>query len=258
MSNAGVLGKNVPWLKLNVPRGHFSPVESLGWNVPRQCRGSETEGGHFIPDGGISSQDKMCPGHFSLGRNIRGTFQPLTPAKQCQRCRPSPCYCNNTNCSCSCSDDWRTSTHLNTTQCGRRWGMHGMSVTVEEERVDDVAIRLFWLFGTGQKPMIIAEKSTTNVACPLGHTVILRCYATSSEKMTYSWSKDGKAVNSDYDQSSNDLVVRPRTDEDYGTYKCHVKNRFGHAAQGMLLEQHIKQGIERQWKLSAPSESMGW
>ena len=104
------------------------------------------------------------------------------------------------------------------------------------------AFRLFWLFVTGQKPMIIAEKSTTNVACPLGHTVILRCYATSPEKMTYSWSKDGKAVNSDYDQSSNDLVVRPRTDEDYGTYTCHVTNRFGHAAQRMLLRQYEEHG----------------
>ena len=26
----------------NAPRWHFSPVGSLGWNVPRQCRGAET------------------------------------------------------------------------------------------------------------------------------------------------------------------------------------------------------------------------
>ena len=121
-------------------------------------------------------------------------------------------------------------------------------MTVGEERFVvrmSTVFGLFCFFGTGQKPMIIAEKSTTNVACPFGHIVILRCYATSPEKMTFSWSKDGKAVNSDYDQSSNDLVVRPRTEEDFGAYTCHVTNRFGHAAQGMLLERHIKQGIER-------------
>ena len=114
-SNVGVLGKNVPWLKC--PRGHFSPVcdevplvSQRGAFRPRMKCAPDLSGGYFSP--GRKVHYKMSGGHFTLlHRQSNAKDLVLVPA-------------NNTNL-CSCSDDWRTSRHLKTAQCGRRWGIRG-------------------------------------------------------------------------------------------------------------------------------------
>ena len=105
------------------------------------------------------------------------------------------------------------------------------------------SFRLILWNATAQTPTIIAEQSTTKVACPINHNVVLRCHATSSEKMTYSWSKDAKPVNTKFTKKVDDLlIVKPQTADDFGLYTCHVTNSFGSAVQGISLEQYTEEG----------------
>ena len=95
------------------------------------------------------------------------------------------------------------------------------------------------MLSTALNPRIIAEESTTKVACPLEKTVVLRCYAKSKQKVFYSWSKEGESIDKEYIQKLDDfLIVRPQSQQDFGLYTCHVTNSYGSAVQGILLEEY--------------------
>ena len=72
--------------------------------------------------------------------------------------------------------------------------------------------------------------------CKVHNLCLLSCFATSDYAVTYSWTKDGKNLDSDdVEVVNNSIFVRPRRAQDYGVYVCNASNSFSSTAYKITL-----------------------
>ena len=80
------------------------------------------------------------------------------------------------------------------------------------------------------------DVSPTSVVCEKHTLCCLCCYATSDSPLSYSWTKNGQdLINDDIKAIYNNIVVTPRSAQDYGVYVCNASNSFGSASYEITL-----------------------
>ena len=80
------------------------------------------------------------------------------------------------------------------------------------------------------------DVSPTSVVCEKHTLCCLCCYATSNSPLSYSWTKNGQdLINDDIKAIYNNIVVTPRSAQDYGVYVCNASNSFGSASYEITL-----------------------
>ena len=88
-------------------------------------------------------------------------------------------------------------------------------------------------------PRILSHVSPSSVICEKYTLCCLFCYATSDSPVTYSWTKNGQdPINDDIKIVNNNIVITPRSAQDYGVYVCNVSNSFGSTTYEISLTDH--------------------
>lgn len=94
---------------------------------------------------------------------------------------------------------------------------------------------------TSVLPRIMSHVSPTSVLCEKYTLCCLFCYATSDSPVTYSWTKDGHdPINDDIKVVNNNIVITPRSAQDYGVYVCNASNSFGSTTYEITLTEDRK------------------
>ena len=75
----------------------------------------------------------------------------------------------------------------------------------------------------------------TSVICEKDTVCCLCCYATSDSPVSYSWTKNGQDPINDIKVINNNIVLTPRSAEDYGLYVCNASNSFGSTSYEITL-----------------------
>ena len=71
--------------------------------------------------------------------------------------------------------------------------------------------------------------------------VVFFCYATSDSPVTYSWTKNGQdPINDDIKVVNNNIVITPRSAQDYGVYVCNASNSVGITTYEITLSEDRK------------------
>ena len=71
--------------------------------------------------------------------------------------------------------------------------------------------------------------------------VVFFCYATSDSPVTYSWTKNGQdPINDDIKVVNNNIVITPRSAQDYGVYVCNATKSFGSTTYETILTEDRK------------------
>jgi len=66
----------------------------------------------------------------------------------------------------------------------------------------------------------------------------LCCYATSDSPVKYSWTKNGrKPINGKIKVLNDNIVITPRSAQDYGVYLCNAENSFGRTSYEISLNE---------------------
>ena len=90
-------------------------------------------------------------------------------------------------------------------------------------------------------PVIVKEVSPSLVICERQTLCSLNCRATSEYAVTYTWVRNGEVLDSDNVQvMNNSVVVRPRSEQDYGAYVCNASNSFGSTTYRITLTEATK------------------
>lgn len=81
----------------------------------------------------------------------------------------------------------------------------------------------------------------TSVICERYTLCSLCCYAISDSPVSYSWTKNGQNPINDAIKVINDnIVITPRSAQDYGVYECTASNSFGSTSYEItLIEDHM-------------------
>ena len=94
-------------------------------------------------------------------------------------------------------------------------------------------------------PRILSHVSPTSFICEKHTLCCLFCYATSDSPVTYSWSKNGQdPINDDIKVINNNIVITPRSAQDYGVYVCNASNSFGSTTYEITLTEDRKSSIK--------------
>ena len=81
--------------------------------------------------------------------------------------------------------------------------------------------------------------------CEKNTLCCLFCYATSDSPVTYSWSRNGQdPINDDIKVVNNNIVITPRSAQDYGVYVCNASNSFGSTTYEITLTEDRKSSIK--------------
>ena len=90
-------------------------------------------------------------------------------------------------------------------------------------------------------PRILSYVSPTSVMCEKNTLCCLFCYATSDSPVTYSWSRNGQdPINDGIKVVNNNIVITPRSAQDYGVYVCNASNSFGSTTYEITLTEDRK------------------
>ena len=85
-------------------------------------------------------------------------------------------------------------------------------------------------------PRILKHVSPSSVICEKYTPCGLSCYATSDSPINYSWTKNGQdPINDDIKVINNNIVITPRSAQDYGVYVCNASNSFGSTTYEITL-----------------------
>ena len=94
-------------------------------------------------------------------------------------------------------------------------------------------------------PRILSHVSPTSVICEKYTLCCLFCYATSDSPVTYSWTKNGQdPINDDIKVVNNNIVITPRSAQDYGVYVCNASNSFGSTTYEITLIEDRKSSTQ--------------
>lgn len=81
----------------------------------------------------------------------------------------------------------------------------------------------------------------TSVICERYTLCSLCCYTTSDSPVSYSWTKNGQdPVNGEIKVINDNIIITPRSAQDYGVYVCTASNSFGSTSYKItLIEDHM-------------------
>ena len=87
-------------------------------------------------------------------------------------------------------------------------------------------------------PTIRKDVCPASVTCERYTVCSLCCYATSDSPVKYSWTKNGrKPINGKIKVLNDNIVITPRSAQDYGVYLCNAENSFGRTSYEISLNE---------------------
>ena len=90
-------------------------------------------------------------------------------------------------------------------------------------------------------PRIMKDVCPTSVICKRYTLCSLCCYATSDSPLSYSWTRNGQdPINDDIKVINDNIVITPRSTQDYGLYMCNASNSFGSTSYKVTLKEDRK------------------
>ena len=90
-------------------------------------------------------------------------------------------------------------------------------------------------------PRIMKGVCPASVTCERYTVCSICCYATSDSPVKYSWTKNGrKSINGKIKVINDNMVITPRSAQDYGVYVCIASNNFGSTSYEITLVEDCK------------------